>query len=271
MKLFKFFFEFYLSSSLHVSFSVWALYKVSFIYSNSTENLYLDGLIITSSIVGYNLIKYGSIYLKNNLSISKSITFITFLSFLVGVWCFFNIHLLTQFIFIISFILVILYVIPNPSSNKNLRNSYGVKIFLVAFAWTLVSHFSLSVHMNITEFDQNIIIAIQRFIFVLVATIPFEIRDSKTDESGLGTLPQRFGIFKSKLFGLSLLIINTYLLYYILEINMIFKIIESFIYLILSYGLLVSSSNKTLNFTRFWIEGIPIFWIFILLLLNRLF
>jgi len=105
----------------------------------------------------------------------------------------------------------------------------------------------------------------------LVATIPFEIRDSKTDESGLGTLPQRFGIFKSKLFGLSLLIINTYLLYYILEINMIFKIIESFIYLILSYGLLVSSSNKTLNFTRFWIEGIPIFWIFILLILNRLF
>ena len=271
MKLFKFFFEFYLSSSLHVSFSVWALYKVSFIYSNSTENLYLDGLVIASSIVGYNLIKYGSIFLKNKLSISKSIIFVTFVSFFIGVWCFFNIHLSTQFIFILTLTLVILYLIPIPSSNKNLRNTYGVKIFLVAFSWTLVSHFSLSVHINISEFDQNIIMAIQRFIFVLVATIPFEIRDINKDKSGLGTLPQRFGVFKSKLLGISLLLVNTYLLYSVLEINMIFKIIESFIYLILSYGLLVSSANKNLNFTRFWIEGIPIFWIFILLILNQLF
>ena len=247
------------------------MYKVSFIYSNSTENLYLDGLIITSSIVGYNLIKYGSIYLKNNLSISKSITFITFLSFLVGVWCFFNIHLLTQFIFIISFILVILYVIPNPSSNKNLRNSYGVKIFLVAFAWTLVSHFSLSVHMNITEFDQNIIIAIQRFIFVLVATIPFEIRDIKIDKNDLGTLPQRFGIFKSKILGLLLLILNTCLFYFIIDFHFIFMLLEVFIYFILGFFLLISNANQPLNFTRFWIEGIPVFWIFILSILNQLF
>ena len=271
MKLFKRLFEFYLLSSLHVSFAVWALYKVSFVYSDSIGSLYIDGLVVTSSVVGYNLIKYGQIFYNKKLLISKSIVFITFLSFLIGLWCFFNVHLLTQVIFIITFILVIFYLIPNPSSNKNLRNSYGIKIFLVAFSWTLVSHLSLISNLSYSKFDQNIIITIQRFIFVLVATIPFEIRDINVDKSQLGTLPQRFGIFKSKLLGIVLLILNTYLLFFILDINIKFKIIEFFIYLILGYLLVVSSINKGLNFTRFWIEGIPIVWIFILSTLSQIF
>ena len=271
MKLLKTLYSFYLLSSLHVSFAVWALYKVSFIYFNSTENLYLDGLVFTSSVVGYNVIKYGSMFLKNKTLVSKEIIFITFSSLLIGIWCFFYTHLLTQVVFILSFILVILYIIPNPSSKINLRNSNGVKIFLVAFSWTLVSYVSLTSQMNILEFNQNVILGIQRFIFVLVATIPFEIRDINIDDSELGTLPQRFGVFKSKLLGILLLTLNTCLLYFVIEINLIFKIIEFFIYLVLGYALLISSTNKPLSFTRFWVEGIPIIWIFTLLILNQIF
>ena len=152
-----------------------------------------------------------------------------------------------------------------------MRNSNGVKIFLVAFSWTLVSYVSLSSQMNILEFNQNVILGIQRFIFVLVATIPFEIRDINIDDSELGTLPQRFGVFKSKLLGILLLTLNTCLLYFVIEINLIFKIIEFFIYLVLGYALLISSTNKPLSFTRFWVEGIPIIWIFTLLILNQIF
>jgi len=271
MRVFKTLFEFYLQSSLHVSFAVWALYKISFIYLNSTETPYLDWLVFTSSIVGYNKIKYGSNFFINPKFISKEITSITFLAFIIGFWCFYHLDLLTQTIFMMSFIVVVFYAIPNPSSNKNLRNSNGIKIFLVAFSWTLVSYAALINQMNILDTNQYIIMGIQRFIFVLVATIPFEIRDISIDKNDLGTLPQRFGIFKSKLLGLSLLMLNTCLLYFIDDINFLYKILEFLIYLVLGYGLFITTINKPLNFTRFWIEGIPIFWLFVLLLLNQLF
>ena len=65
MKILKSLFEFYLKSSLHVSFAVWALYKISFINFNSTEMPYLDWLVFTYSIVGYNIIKFVLIFFKN--------------------------------------------------------------------------------------------------------------------------------------------------------------------------------------------------------------
>ena len=271
MRFFKAVFDFYLISSLHVSFAVWALYKVSHIYYESSENPYLDGLVVTSTIVGYNLIKYGSIFLINKKLISKGIIFITFLSFIVGLKCFFHLDLLTQLVFILSFMLVTLYLTPNPSLNTNMRNVNGVKIFLVSLTWTLVSYVSLIGQMKSVELNQNILMGIQRFVYVFVATIPFEIRDMKIDSSDLGTLPQRFGIFKSKIIAISLLIINMFILYFTVEINFIFKIIELFIYSILFYSIVITSTSKPLNFTRFWIEGIPIIWIFILLAINQIF
>ena len=271
MRFFKAVFDFYLISSLHVSFAVWALYKVSSIYYESSENPYLEGLVITSTIVGYNLIKYGSIFLINKKLISKQIIFITFLSFIVGLKCFFHLDLLTQLVFILSFMLVTLYLIPNPSLNTNMRNVNGIKIFLVSLTWTLVSYVSLIGQMKSVELNQNILMGIQRFVYVFVATIPFEIRDMKIDSSDLGTLPQRFGIFKSKIIAISLLIINMLILYFAVEINFTFKIIELFIYSILFYSIVITSTSKPLNFTRFWIEGIPIIWIFILLAINQIF
>ena len=271
MKILKSLFEFYLKSSLHVSFAVWALYKISFISLNSTEMPYLDWLVFASSIVGYNIIKFGSIFIKNKKLISKSIILVTFFALAVGLWCFFYLDFLTQSVFILCFILVILYIIPNPSLNKNLRNLNGVKIFLVAFSWTLVSYVSLINRMSTFEISLCIIFGVQRFIFVLVATIPFEIRDIKIDKNDLGTLPQRFGIFKSKILGLLLLILNTCLFYFIIDFHFIFILLELFMYFILGFFLLISNANQPLNFTRFWIEGIPVFWIFILSILNQLF
>ncbi|MDG2371511.1 MAG: hypothetical protein P8L83_02750 [Flavobacteriaceae bacterium] len=271
MKIVKSLFEFYLQSSLHVSFAVWALYKISFIYIDSSDVPYLDCLIVTSSIVGYNKIKYGSIFLKNRKLISNEIILISFLAFVVGFWCFIQVDLLIKSIFIICFAVVVLYVIPNPSSNKSLRNTNGIKIFLVAFSWTLVSYLSLINEMNAHNFFHYLVMGIQRFIFVVVATIPFEIRDINFDKSELGTLPQKFGIFKSKLFGFLLLTLNSFFLYFIEDINFYYKIIEFIIYLILAYTLFKTTKNKSLNYTRFWIEGIPVFWLFNLLLLSQLF
>ena len=271
MKILKTFFEFYLRSSLHVSIAVWTLYKISCIYTKTDETPYLGGLVFTSTLVGYNIIKYGYVFINNRKLISKKNFSITFICLILGMWCFLNIDLFTQFIFIISLSLVILYLLPIVPFKTNLRNYSGLKIFLVAFTWTLVSYFSLISEIKNIEPFQIIIMGFQRFIFVLVATIPFEIRDIKFDQHLIGTLPQRFGVFKTKLLGLILLCLNTCLLYFFIEIDLIYKLVESFIYFILSYALIISSVNNGLNFARFWVEGIPIIWYFILLFLIQIF
>jgi len=271
MKILKSIFEYYLHSSIHVSIAVWSLYKISFIYFNSPYIQYLDCLVITYSIVGYNKIKFGSIFLKNKKLVSNEIKVTSVLAFLIGFWCFIKIDLLIKIIFLLSFIVVLIYSIPNPFSKKNMRNTNGIKIFLVAFSWTLVTYFSLLNEMKDENFIQYFIMGLQRFIFVLVATIPFEIRDINLDENELRTIPQKFGIFKSKIIGVSLLIINSLFFFKIENINIYYIILELFIYSTLAYALVNVTKYKTLNYTRFWVEGIPIFWVFNLFLLSQLF
>ena len=268
MNWFKCFFEFYLRSSLHVSISVWSLYKISFYYINSYENYYLDWLVFSSSVVGYNTIKYGPILIKCKKSISKGILIVSFLGFISGVFCFLHIDLLTQIIFLLCFILVFFYSTPSFFKNFDLRSYGGLKIFIVAFVWTLITYLSLISNMNFIYEFSYIIFGIQRFIFVFVLTIPFDIRDTKTDKIELKTIPQILGIFKSKLLGISLLITNTTIFYFTDKISLILILVEVFIYIILSIILVISNSKKHLNFTRFWVEGIPIIWFIILFILK---
>ena len=122
--------------------------------------------------------------------------------------------------------------------------------------------------MNFIYEFSYIIFGIQRFVFVFVLTIPFDIRDTKTDKIELKTIPQILGIFKSKLLGISLLIINTTIFYFTDKISLILILVEVFIYIILSIILVISNSKKHLNFTRFWVEGIPIIWFIILFILK---
>src|SRR5690606_20153897 len=47
---------------------------------------------------------------------------------------------------------------------------------------------------------------LQRFLLVLVLILPFEIRDLRYDLEQLGTLPQRIGVTRTKIFGILLLL-----------------------------------------------------------------
>ncbi len=270
MNWYKCFFEFYLRSSLHVSISVWSLYRISFYYINSSQNYYLDWLVFSSSVVGYNMIKFTPIFIRDKKSISKSIFILIFSGFISGFFCFFYINLLTQIIFLACFVLVFFYSSPTFFKIFNLRSYSGLKIFIVALVWTLVTYLSLIIKMNFTYEFSYLIFGIQRFIFVFVLIIPFDIRDTKTDKIELKTIPQALGIFKSKLLGISLLIFNATIFYFTDNISFELIIVEVFMYLILSYALMISNSKKNLNFTRFWVEGIPIIWFLILFILRQI-
>ncbi len=48
---------------------------------------------------------------------------------------------------------------------------------------------------------------LQRFLFVMVLTIPFEIRDMAVDNLSLGTIPQKIGIKNARKLGIYVLVV----------------------------------------------------------------
>jgi len=109
---------------------------------------------------------------------------------------------------------------------------------------------------------------LQIFIYVLIAIVPFEIRDINIDSRRLSTIPQKIGIKKTKILGgllcfsfvLIELLKQKYFSWYCLSLD--FVIIS-----LLMIFLIVNSKNPQSKFySSFWVEGVPILWIVILLI-----
>lgn len=71
-----------------------------------------------------------------------------------------------------------------------LRNIPGLKLFLIAFSWAGITVLFPLIQNYMSIRITDWITFIQRFLFVLVITIPFDIRDINYDNNELKTLPQ---------------------------------------------------------------------------------
>lgn len=101
--------------------------------------------------------------------------------------------------------LVLLYTIPFKGLPSNLRNWKYIKIYLVGLVWALVSVTLVWAETGTNWSLSWGVLFVQRWLLVLVLTIPFEIRDLKTDAPSLQTLPQWLGIPGAKRLGWVLL------------------------------------------------------------------
>jgi len=230
----------------------------------------LLALMFFGSITGYNFVKYATVAKFRHRSLSpllKQIQIFSILCFvaMIGLLMYqsFDVLLLLGLLALITFF----YAIP-LLKNKNLRALQSIKIFLVAIVWAGVTVLTPIIDFfPEIEFDHWISF-IQRFLLVLVLTIPFEIRDLSYDPKRLGTFPQVLGIKTSKIFGIIFLSINL-----IIEF---FKDTISFSYLssliIISVAacifLLLTKERQSRYYASFWVESIPIMWLLILFLLN---
>ena len=162
--------------------------------------------------------------------------------------------------------LVLLYCLPLPGFRWNFRGFKGLKIHLVALSWVLTTVFlPLSIYgLGMAEF--SLAYAFQRYIFVIVATLPFEIRDMKLDDPNLSTWPQILGIKKTRWLGGLLLF-----LFVSLELH---HSISSNFFLVLCIAILLmgfvlkSEAEQSKYFSSFWVEGIPILWLFLKYMTN---
>lgn len=259
MKSLKFIFDAYIQSSIHVSLAVVSLLAVtSFQFEiRFTETLYF--LTFVATLVGYNTIKYGwrktTLYrmVPNRFPV-LTITASVFL--LLGFW---TLPWKQQMVFLLTGLLVLFYVYPIQRGSINLRNQQKIKIYWVAFVWSL---FTVLFPVVNAKMDSFLVIAVgvHRFVFVLCATIPFEIRDLATDAPSLRTLPQRFGVLSTKWIGV---VLGASSCFFALWMRWESIWISLSIHLLLVVSIVNARTKQGPYYASFWVESIPIIWLLV--------
>ncbi len=139
----------------------------------------------------------------------------------------------------------------------NLRNRYGLKIFIVALCWTLLTAVFPLVNLAVFT-DAHFLFFTERFLMVFVATLPFEIRDSSSDNDHLGTIPQLIGCQFTKFLGYGLLLF----LGIRLLLSSSFSLLEAFavgsMLIAYSFALYFIQPTSPKYSTLFWVEAIPL-------------
>ncbi|RAR47060.1 hypothetical protein [Flavobacterium lacus] len=255
MKFFKNILDFYIQSSLLVAVAVLALVRVTEISLQLSNNKMLELTSFFGTIVGYNFLKYFEAFQKGNFDFNKNryLIGLTFLSIIAVIFFFLQLNNATQIYFIKIGLMVALY----PFLRK-----FGFwKLFLVSFSVTAITVYAPIIQQASFE-DNEKIILFQRFLIVISLMIPFEILDSQTDNETLKTLPQRFGVFKTKLIGIVLLFPFVFLEFFKEKME-----ISTFVLAIMTALFIgFTTFKRDKYYSSFWVESVPILWWILLLI-----
>jgi 4-hydroxybenzoate polyprenyltransferase len=104
------------------------------------------------------------------------------------------------------------YVLPFLSKGRRLRDLGWLKIVLIGWSWAWLTAFLPCYYFEHVSLPASILIGIERMLFIIAITVPFEIRDMAIDSSvGLMTMPSRFGMERTLKAGIIMCISVTVL------------------------------------------------------------
>ncbi len=277
MQTFKKILDFYLDASFHVAFSCFSLVQITGLHFTIPTSNSLSFFAFFGTIVGYNFVKYDALaraqkrQMRNEL---KAIFVLSVVSFIAVGFYFFQLKRMTQVASIFVLILTLLYTLPFFPNQKNARNWAGVKIYVVALCWVGVTVVLPLLNASI-PFDFYVFCySIQRFILVFVLILIFEIIDLAQDDPHLKTVPQQIGVKRTKNLGFILISVFCGLAILNLKLSANFQVLPWISEIVIA-GLIVlflafANKKKTIYYTSFWVESIPIFWWVLLVFLNTL-
>lgn len=266
MKILKSIFEFYINSSIHVALAVYALLRITEFYYNLPYNEALNYVAFYGTITGYNFVKYAGIAKLHHRSLTKNLRLIQVFSLLSFVLMCYYLTLLdvkVLFYCIPFSLLTLFYAVPVfKGLTKNLRNIGMLKIFIIAVVWTgVTSVLPLIVYKSATI--NEYLYFIQRFLFVIVLTLPFDIRDMRYDKKSLQTIPQLIGVERTKKFGFVLLLVTLIIEFFVTP-NSSFKFSYGIVFFILLILLQRSKIKQSKYYASFLVEAVPIIWFLVL-------
>lgn len=277
MTLLKKIFNFYINSSIHVAFSVFSLTWITLMEYQISYDADVLYFVFFSSITGYNFVKYFGVAKFHHRRLAtwlKAIQVFSFFSFLM--LCYYTFKLDTASLLWVFGLGVVtfLYAIPFlpkhlfVDSKQNLRSISGLKVYLIALVWSGVTVF-LPLINNEYAIDVSVVITgFQRFLFIIVLMLPFEIRDLQYDSLRLGTIPQKIGVRLTKIIGVLLLMCFCFLEFFKTNASLYYLTVLLVISLITMLFIMFSKRKQGAYYSSFFVEGLPILWLIILLFFN---
>ena len=272
MKWLRRIFDFYLDASIHVAFAIWALLQITSQTLNIPYDYHLSLFVFFGSISCYNFIKYGVEAEKYILVANQYHKGIQLLSLVTLGLALYHGHFLSFNVWVGIGCLIFLtglYAIPVLPKVKNLRSWGGLKIFVVAMVWagTTVLLPLLSANRVLT-WDIGVE-TFQRFLMILILLIPFEIRDLAYDNCELRTLPQRYGVTNTKIFGGFATLVFFFSTYLKDDLGIEELVLKGVLFLTLGIIIFITKRNQSKYYASFWVEAIPIWWWVLMLVLLR--
>jgi 4-hydroxybenzoate polyprenyltransferase len=86
------------------------------------------------------------------------------------------------------------YVLPFLFGKKRFRDLGWTKILMIGWSWAWLTSFVPLYFLANEPIQMALIMTVERMLFIIAITIPFEVRDIHVDRSvGLMTLPEKFG------------------------------------------------------------------------------
>lgn len=277
MRMFKHIYDFYINASIHVALAVYALSLITLKQLNIPYDDYMLCFIFFASITGYNFVKYFGLAKFHHRSLAnwlRTIQIFSFVCFILMCFYGFKLQRNTLIIILIMGLITFFYATPILSkklfldSKYNLRTIAGLKVYVIAFVWSIVT-VVLPVVNNDYSIDFDVIImAFQRYIFVIVLILPFDIRDLSYDSLKLATIPQKIGITNTKILGICLLITFFLLEFFKDVINLRQVWVALLITLITALFIVFASKDRGRSYSAFWVEGLSLFWLGLVLMFS---
>lgn len=252
-----------------------ALVQVTFMKFGIFGQHYFLLFSFLGAVTAYNFVKYSKVSKLYHRRLTKSMKGIRVLTI---VSCILFIYLAKKvsveaLIYMLPFsLLTVLYVAPVFPNKKNLRSLSGIKIFIIGVVWSGITVLVPLVHIRGDLNFDFLIEMIQRFLFIVVMMLPFEVRDLQYDDATLETIPQKIGVTRTKVFGSILLVV--FLLLTVLKTDMLssIEILSTIIITTISLLFLWGTEKKQSEYyCSFWVESIPIMWLVIVIVLQELF
>ena len=259
---------FCINTNIFVSISAFCLYKVSellFGFQNHEIGLF----VFFATLFAYNYMRIPLLsspqdesnrvmWMQNNKNV------IYFLLFISGLFTI-CLAILLGLKFIKLLMLPVLISLSYPLLIRINNKDYGLrkipffKIFLISFTWSYVTLLLPNLYYDF-QIDYFLISSFfQRFLFVIVISIPFDMRDSHYDY--IKTIPNTLGVYRSKLFAwFCLFVIDTLLIIDIINNNITIPVfIGLFLFFELcSLIIYFTNNDQSSFFYSILVEGLSI-------------
>lgn len=277
MRMLKQILDFYINSSIHVALAVYSLSWITLRQFDVSYDENILYFIFYATITGYNFVKYFGLAKFHHRKLANWLRIIQIFSFICFIlMCYYAYNLEPKTLIYILGLgsITFFYAIPFlpkklfMDSKHNLRSIGGLKVYVIALVWAVVTVVLPLVNNEYSLNFDVIVTAMQRYLFVIVLILPFDIRDLQYDSLKLSTIPQKIGIKNTKIIGVMLLLAFFFLEYLKddLHANQIINLLIVVFVTILF--IVFSNEERGKYYSAFWVEGLPIFWLVLVLLIH---